>query len=124
MTAGGPKCWNRRRRCLRPSTTAATDDNLPPGAPETTLLPQEVVEQHGVRCHQAGAEAGGGLVPAVSLKILTDLKPYFYAKRLDPVTPEILAVSTHAPTASWSPQPSGTSASRLRASWHCAELRI
>lgn len=72
----------------------AAYDALPPGAPEETLLPADVVEQRCNRCHSPEAKSGGDIGRRVSFKG-TDIRKFLYAKKLEPISLDILAVSTH-----------------------------
>jgi hypothetical protein len=90
------------RRWLAGELSTATDPiasaylEPPPGAPEDTAVPADILDQHCARCHSLSATEGDGIGARVSLKRWPDVASFAYAKALDPISVEILAQSTHA----------------------------
>jgi len=71
-------------------------DELPDEAPEEALAPADVLDERCVRCHRPGAEEGGGIGSEIPLHNLPVVERFAYAKRLEPISVDILAQSTHA----------------------------
>ena len=70
-------------------------DALPPGASEEALTPADVIDERCVRCHGAAA-TDADAHKEVALERWPTLKNFVYSKKLDPISTDILAQSTHA----------------------------
>jgi hypothetical protein len=70
-------------------------DFLAADAPEDALTPADILDERCVRCHAERAPEGTEASRAISLERLPDVQRYAYSKKLDPVSVEILATSTH-----------------------------
>lgn len=73
----------------------AAYDNVPPGAAEDQPLPADVLDRRCASCHATDAADGGGIGKTVPLKRWPEVRRFAYAKKLEPVSLEILALSTH-----------------------------
>lgn len=72
-----------------------TWDALPPGAPEEALTPADVIDERCVRCHSPSA-TDVNAHKDVALGRWPTLKNFVYSKKLEPISKDILAQSTHA----------------------------
>ena len=70
-------------------------DALPPGASEEALTPADVLDERCARCHGSSA-TDVNAYKELSLERWPDVRRVAYSKKLDPVSTEILAQSTHA----------------------------
>lgn len=64
-------------------------------AEEAGLLPYDILKARCVSCHAPGAAQGDGIGNRIPLHDLPSVKRFAYRKKLDPLSPEILAVSSH-----------------------------
>lgn len=70
-------------------------DALPPGASEEALTPADVLDEQCVRCHGPSASDADAFRD-LSLERWPDVRKVAYSKKLDPISTNILAQSTHA----------------------------
>ena len=70
-------------------------DEPAPGASEDALTAADVLDERCVSCHGAAA-AGPNAFKELSLERWPDVRKVAYSKKLEPISIEILAQSTHA----------------------------
>jgi hypothetical protein len=66
-----------------------------PGMPEDALLPADILETRCVRCHATEATEGDGVGARIPLRRWPEVRKFAYAKTLNPISKEILTISTH-----------------------------
>lgn len=88
--------WTEGKLSSAADPIAAAYLEPPPGAPEDTMVPADVLDVHCGRCHSPDAKEGDGIGARVSLKRWPQVAPHAYTKELDPISVDILAQSTHA----------------------------
>jgi hypothetical protein len=91
--------WVRWLRA-EPPKGGATKDPIyagfdPEDVPDDQPIPAEIVQDRCGRCHAVGAKEGGEISKRVPLGDWASVSKHAYAKKLDPISPEILTVSSH-----------------------------
>ena len=83
-------------KLTEPSALQEQYDELPEDAPEEALAPADVIDERCTRCHSPGAKEGDGIGATVPPHNLPAVEKVAYSKKLDPISVDILAQSTHA----------------------------
>jgi hypothetical protein len=98
----GEKEYTAWVRWLKPDAKARASNQDPLFArydPEDPVegepIPAEILQQRCWRCHATGAKEGGDIATRLPLGDWPSVAKQAYAKKLDPISVEILAVSSH-----------------------------